>query len=592
MGFVEDETYVFSAFFNNFNYAGTISVSLKAEGNTEKYLFNIDGCEDWTKVSLELKSEVTAKGSLLIEFEGNGTFNMDLVSLVPKSSYGYDSWTYTSLNPELYNAIKQLSPSFIRFYEHTLEENDTVFGWKDSIGPLEGRRQISKTYKDADRFFINSNAMGFYEYLVLCEELDAIPIPVFDLTLYSKSVADVATLGEEIEQTENSEEDTPNTEAYVQNILDFIEYATGDETTEWGAKRVEDGHTKPFHLKYIAVDDKTIDGDYLATFDKVYTAVSEKYPELKIIVGSGKSTKSKTPDTIISDISSYHNVVVSEYFGSENVELYQNVHRFDDYERSSAQIAVDSFSSDADGLGSVITQNNIWSAIENAAFLTSLERNADLVQMASYKTMLTKRNAQQEKMSLVWFDSHDVLFTADYYSQMILANNMGTNYISTYFNMEDDGIYHSTTVDTTNNVIYVKLVNTTSREYKFNINLEGFKNVNNPSAQYMSENFKSAYNDFDEYLHVAPSETSLIVDENTVAYNMGGYSVNIIRIPYDKNDGSGLYALPEMEIVSPYIHPMVENIVPIVLVALVLVTGVIILVVRINRHKTLRKDEE
>ena len=108
----------------------------------------------------------------------------------------------------------------------------------------------------------------------------------------------------------------------------------------------------------------------------------------------------------------------------------------------------------------------------------------------------------------------------------------------------------------------------------------------------MAEKFKSAYNDFDEFLHVAPKEAQLTVEDNIIKYNMNSYSISVVRIPYDKNDGSGIYALPEMEIVSPYIHPMIENIVPIALVSLVLVTGVIILIVRITHHKAVRKDEE
>lgn len=601
MGFVEGESYAFSALFKNVDFVGTMSVSLNAEGNTEKYQFNIDDCDDWTKINLEIKSDVTADGSLVINFEGDGTFYMDSVSLVPVNSYGYGVWKYTSLRTDLYNAIKGLSPSFIRFYEDVAQKDETIFGWKDTIGPLETRVQLSTTYRDNDRFSVNSNAMGFYEYLLLCEDLGAIPVPAFDISFAPEKEDNLEKiLNEDFEEKTDIEDNIdeeflpiPETEEYVQNILDFIEYATGDETTLWGAKRIEDGHEKPFNIKYIAIDDSKMNEDYWSSFNTLYSEINAKYPDVQLVTSSGKSLNGEVYDATWKNLdATYKNVLVNEYFGGEKVSLYNNLHRFDDYERSGAKVTVESFASNADGIGSVITGNNIWSAIENTAFLTSVERNADVVQMASYKWTLSKRNAQQGKMALVWFDSQDILLSADYYSQMIFANNTGTNYISTDFDMESEGIYHSATVDTTNKVIYVKLVNTTNHEYKFNINLDGFKNVNNPSVQYMAEKFKSAYNDFDEYLHVAPTETALTVEDNVIKYNMSGYSINVVRIPYDKNDGSGLYALPEMEIVSPYIHPMIENIVPITLVALVLITGVIILIVRINRHKTVRKDEE
>ena len=596
MGFKEDETYLFSAFFKNIDYVGIMSVLLNAEGNTEEYEFNIDDCTDWTKVSLEISSKVTADGSLLIKFNGNGTFYMDSVSLVPKSSYS--NGNYISLRPDLYDALKELSPSFIKFSENTfVDDEGNTYDWKDSIGNLETRKQISTSYSEKGRFYVNPNTMGFYEYLVLCESLGATPVPVM-------SIKDTEQVEEnEIERilNENTEEPTenvediteeipeiPEIELYVQSVLDFIEYATGDETTIWGAKRVADGHAKPFKLKYIALDDEVIDEGYWTRFNTVYKAVSEKYPNIKIITSSGN-----TPDDAWQNIdATYKNVVINEFYGKGKVDLYRNIHKYDSYERSGAQVAVDSFVSNADGIGTFITTNNIWSALENSAFLLGLEKNADVVQMASYKWSLAKRNGHSEKTSLIWFDSQDLLLTADYYSQMIFANNMGTNYISTDFDMEDEGVYQSSTVDIQNKVIYVKLVNATNKTYNFDIQLDGFKSVKNPSVQYMTEKFKSAYNDFDEQLHVAPTEKALEVKDNTISYDMGSYSISVVRIPYGGNDGKALYELPETDIVSPYMHPMVEYAVPIVLTVLVAITGVAILLVRINRHRTVRKENE
>lgn len=599
MGFKEGEFYAFSAFFKNVDYVGTMSVSLNAKGNTEKYMFNIDGCTDWTKISLQIVSEVTADGSLVITFEGDGSFYMDSVSLVPVSSYGYGQWKFTSLRTDLYNAIKELSPSFIRFAENTFEDADgNSYGWKDSIGKLETRKQISTNYDDG-HFYVNSNAMGFYEYLLLCENLGAVPVPVLSISTSNENTEEneleriVNEQPEDVpEEPEDTTEEVPEYEPYVQNVLDFIEYATGDETTLWGAKRVENGHEEPFKLKYIVLDDENMNENYLNKFGEVYNAVNEKYPHIQIITGSGTSIEEVYNSMWQNSDANYKNVLINEYYGSGKVSLYDNVHRYDDYERSGAQVAVESFVSNADGIGAVITRNNIRSAIENSAFLTGLERNADIVKMASYKQTLSKRNAQQDKVSLVWFDSQSLLLTADYYSQMIFANNMGTNYISTDFDMEENGVYHSVTVDTVNKVVYVKLVNTTNKPHKLNISLEGFKNVNNPSVQYMTENFKSAYNDFDEQLHVAPAEKQLAVTDNTVSYDMGSYSVSVIRIPYDKNDGTALYELPEIPIVSPYIHPAVEYALPISLVVLVLVTGIVILFVRIRHHKNAREEKE
>ena len=124
------------------------------------------------------------------------------------------------------------------------------------------------------------------------------------------------------------------------------------------------------------------------------------------------------------------------------------------------------------------------------------------------------------------------------------------------------------------------------------IQLDGFENAKNPTVQYMSEKFKSACNKFGEQLHVAPTEEALEIKDNAVSYYMNSYSVSVIRIPYGENDGSALYTLPEMEVVSPYMHPAISIVVPCVLGVIVLGIGVVILVVRIKHHKKAKKKDE
>ena len=156
----------------------------------------------------------------------------------------------------------------------------------------------------------------------------------------------------------------------------------------------------------------------------------------------------------------------------------------------------------------------------------------------------------------------------------------------------EEGIYRSVTVDINEKVIYVKLVNSTKTPYKININLDGFVNVNNPSAQYMSENFKSACNEPNEDLHVAPVQTELIVKDDSIAYDVGGYSVNVIRIPYDTNDGSNLFELPKTDLIVPFIPSFVGIVISCVLVAFVLVTGAVILLVRLRHHKRIKSKQK
>lgn len=612
MGFRANESYSFSAFFKNVDYEGTITLSLSANGNKEKYQFNLDTCEDWTNITLQIKSDVTADGSMLLTCDGTGTFYMDYVTLTPENSYGYNSvkWTYASLRNDLVNSIKELSPAFIRFSAGEFDESETLEdlgSWKNTIGNPQERKQ-SYTQGEKNVYYINSNLMGMYEYLLLCEYVGADAIPMVNGGILTSSKKQYVDMSNKYGNGAITEEDwqkyldemslrpeTEEFEEYVQNILDLIEYANGDATTEWGIKRVTDGHKESFGLKYIAIGNGEFGDVYWRNFDAIYKAIKEKHPEITIVSYYGDEIiKDDHKKSLETANTLYPDVVFAENNSVGGGNLYKNLYKYDNYGRTGAKIAVGEYGVNTT-VGDTLTKNNIWSAIENAAFLIGLERNSDLVQMASYQTMFSKINAQTTDTSAVWFSSNEVIYTPDYYMQMMFANNMGTNYVSSEFNMEEYGIYHSITVDTEEKVIYVKIANNSRKPQKINISLDGFNNVKNPSVQYMSENFKSACNEPGQLLHVAPVEARLKIDNNTIPYDIGGYSVSVIRIPYDTNDGSTIYELPTMDIISPYIPTNVGMIISGSVLGIAVITGAVILLVRVSHHKKVlstKKKEE
>ena len=308
---------------------------------------------------------------------------------------------------------------------------------------------------------------------------------------------------------------------------------------------------------------------------------------MRIIICTDNNGQSK--DVVEKAKSLYRDVIVDESYCVNGGKLFGKSTIYDEKDRSGLQIGVNGYSVDT-SIGDTITKNNIWSAIENAAFLTGVERNGDLVQMASYETTLGKINAQATDTSLIWFNSHKLLLTPDYYMQMLFANNVGTHYLTVDDEVQK-GVYRSVTVDTDEKVIYVKLVNSTKTPHKININVDGFKNVNNPTALVMSENFKSAHNEIGEDLHVAPVQTELTLKDNQILYDLRGYSINVIRIPYDTNDGTRLFKLPETDLIVPFIPASVDVVVSCMIVAFVLATGAIILVTRLKHHKKV-KDKQ
>lgn len=519
MGFVADKSYIFSAYFKNYDYSGSITLSLSAEGNTETKKFSINSYKNWTKVSFEIKSNVSADGSMLLTCEGNGTFYMDYVTLIPVDSYGQNlkNWTYTSLKTETVTAIKQLSPSFIQFSAGEMDEKSSLKdlgSWKNTIGSPETRAQ-SYNYNDNGVYYINSNLMGMYEYLTLCEEVGAKPIPILNsgilvsaekeyIEMLAKYSSGVVT-EEEWQEYLDKISLRPETEAfdlYVQSVFNLIEYANGDETTEWGLKRIEDGHVNPFNLQTIALGNEGFGDLYKRNFEAISNAVKSQYPEIEITT------------------------CVSEY-GINNSS------------------------------GKVLEKNNIISAIENAKILILAEGDSNANQMLSYSTFLSKINAQTTDVSMLWVNSNEMVCTPDYYMQMLFANNLGTNYIKTDFNLEEKGVYQSVTVDTSEKVIYVKIINNSNKSQKVKINVEGFNNPNNPSVQYIAENFQSAYNGLGKETHIAPKELVLQIEDNMIPYEAKGYSVSVVRIPYDTNNGDGVYKLPSLSRTTLYFPPKV-----------------------------------
>ena len=613
MGFKKGEEYAFSAYFKNVDFKGAIVASLDARGNSQKYRFDIDNCNEWTKIDLVLTADATADGAFLLTAEGSGTFCMDFVSLVPVNSYGYDSeqWKYVSLRSDLYEALKQLSPSFIRFPGGCLAEGDSLenlFSWKNTIGPLEEREQTYNLWRDDNngRRYINTNSMGYHEYFTLCADLGAEPIPVLNVGLTCQGRNGYGEMRDKYKNGAITETDwqeylktialTPGTaewEQYVKDILDLIEYANGDVSTEWGAKRAENGHPEPFNMKYIALGNENWGEVYWRNFDELYNTVKEKYPDITVVTTSGAWLEGEDFDYAwITANSKYRDTIVDEHYYTVGSYLFNNTHRYDSYERSGAKVFVGEYAPKSDGVGTLMTKNNIWAAVESAAYLTGIERNGDVVKMISYAPTFAKVNAQCWDVNMIWFDSQQVVYTPDYFVQMLFANNYGTHYITTDFDKTEDGIYSSVTVDKDEEVIYVKLVNSSGKNQTVDINLEGFENAKNPTVQYMSETFKAACNETGERIKVAPAQKTLSIKNNSVKYEMGGLSASVIRIPYGNNDGSGLYTLPDFGIIMPYIHPVIEIAVPCVFGLVVVCAAATVFALKYkNSHKRKQKDK-
>lgn len=652
MGFKEGLEYDFSCYIKNVDFDGTVQVYLDGDKNpVSAYQLDISNTQaGWRKIETTLKSAATEDGGLTIEFSGTGTLYMDFVQLIPHDAYGYgqDEWQYTTLRADLVDAIQKLDPSFIRFPGGCFCEGDSLerlFDWKATIGPLEEREQSYNVWRndDAGDYYINSNAMGYGEYFNLCADLGAEPIPCLNvgLTCQGRNGFDInVDAREKLSMTDDqfrqylidvrgyaqddtdgiesrieevnalgytSEADfdayletialTPGTaewENYVQDILDLIEYANGDATTTyWGAIRAANGHEQPYDLKYIGLGNENWGDVYWRNFDALYKEVKAVYPDITVITTSGTWLGGADFDRAWEEANSkYRDCYVDEHYYTNDSYMYEINNRYDSYDRNGAKVFVGEYAATSPGIGTIQTKSNMLEAIEEAAYMTGFERNSDVVAMTAYAPTFAKINSQNWAVNMIWFDSQKTVLTPSYFTQMLYANNIGTNYVDASFagDIPVTELAQSVTVNEEEQAIYIKLVNSSGSERAVDLNLSGFGNINYASNQYICADYKSACNEINTEYYVAPQEEQLAVNGETVTVNTGKYSVNVIRIAYGSNDGSTLYQLPEdlPEQVSGYLPPALRVAIPCVIGVVVAGAVIAVIAVKISNKKKKR----
>ncbi len=600
MSFEKGTTYYFSCYLLNVDFQGKIGVFIDSKSNnSDPVQLDIGSMNknSWTKVSAKIKSGGTESGRLGISFNGTGTICVDYVTLVPDDSYGLGDgeWEYTSLRTDMVDALKSLKPSFIKFPGDCVAENNNSYNWKDTIGEPALRKQSVSVYNDSAKgyFANNSNMLGYHEYFQLAKDLNAVPVAVVGAGIACQTNGEYEAYSQALDKTYMTDEQwetyligqcgykksevkarteyieslkvdgvedfnkyvesislTPGTDEftnYAQDILDLIEYANADSTGGyWASLRSANGSEQPFNLKYLQIGGDNYGEVYWRNFDALKKIINEKYPDIVVIASTGYTADGEDFDTAWNKInSSYSNALANEKIvDTKDILLSQSVTRYDSYNESGAGVIIDEYRSEAYTSGTNVKNNNMFNASQEAAFVTGLEKNGAVVKMASCSPTFSKIGANNKNQSLVWFDGNDLVYTPSYYTQLIFSNNTGKNYVNSNLTTENDGIYQSVTVDENSRTLYIKLVNTSGKKEKVSVNLSGFENVSTVSQQSVKSKYKSAYNSTEKQT-VAPEQTELKFDENTFDTELAPYSVSVIRVGYEQNNGNGFYTLPD-----------------------------------------------
>ena len=495
-----------------------------------KASLNVSG-KDWSKQKVSLTANATeAKAKLFIWIDGKGVVDLDMISLFPQKTWKNRP---CGLRPDLVQLLADMHPGFLRFPGGCIVEGRelaTRYQWKKTIGNVEEREMMINRWNTEFAHrptpdYYQSFGLGFFEYFQLAEDIGAAPLPILNCGMACQF---------------NSGEVVPldQLDPYIQDALDLIEFANGSATTtKWGKLRADLGHPEPFNLKLLGVGNEQWGEQYVERHPIFAKAIKDKYPDIQLISSVGPSPDGEQFEYLTKKMTEMKADIVDEHYYRNPEWFLQNASRYDKYARSGPRIFAGEYAAQSVAVVSPDNKNNWRCAIAEAAFMTGLERNADLIHMASYAPLFAHSEGWQWTPNLIWFDNLRSYGTPNYYVQKLYATNKGSKILPvTYQNAAaagQDGLYASATWDETTQDIIVKIVNTTAVSKSAEIDL-GLKSTSKTSAKgklmvLKSDNPESV-NSLDQPMAVSPQETDLEVKNGKISLNLAANSFSVIRV--------------------------------------------------------------
>lgn len=424
---------------------------------------------EWQKLTVVLKSPFTdAHARLRVVLESKGTVDMDHISLFPVKTW---KGRENGLRADLAQALYDLNPGVFRFPGGCIIEGnslETRYQWKNSVGPVENRplneNRWNYTFKHkAFPDYFQTLGLGFFEYFQLSEDLGAEPLPVISCGLSCQYESNEVVPMDELEP-------------YIQDALDLIEFANGPVTSTWGKVRAEMGHPEPFNLKMIAVGNEQWDQIYVERLEAFTKAIRAKYPTIKVVGSSGPSASGDKFDYLWPEMKRVGVDLVDEHYYMKPDWFFGNASRYDNYDRKGPKVFAGEYASHDH---STKKDNNFLAALSEAAFMTGLERNADVVHLATYAPLFAHVDAWQWNPDLIWFDNLRMMRTPNYYVQQMYGMNSGTDVLSLKMDGKavagQDSLYATAALNAPTGEIILKLVNAGSKPADVRIDFNGLK---------------------------------------------------------------------------------------------------------------------
>ncbi|HVZ64743.1 MAG TPA: alpha-L-arabinofuranosidase C-terminal domain-containing protein [Lacunisphaera sp.] len=365
---------------------------------------------DWTRHEVRLvPARDEAHGRLVVLATAKGGIGVDEISLFPENTFHHRK---NGLRADLAQVIADLHPAFMRFPGGCLAHGDGLnnfYRWKDTIGPVEQRRGQRNLWG-----YHQSAGLGYFEYFQFCEDIGARPLPVLPAGVSCQNSDYSPGHGQQCLPLE----DMP---AYIQDILDLIEWANGPADSTWGAKRAAAGHPAPFGLKYLGIgNEDAITPGFEERFKLIQDAVRAKHPDILVIGTVGPFPSGADFDAGWKFARAERVAMVDEHYYRPPQWFWDNLHRYDTYDRHGPHVYVGEYAAHDEG-----KRNTLRSALAEAAYLTSLERNGDVVRLASYAPLFSRRGHTQWTPDMIYFNATQVFPSLNYTAQQLFMHNRG-----------------------------------------------------------------------------------------------------------------------------------------------------------------------
>ena len=480
--------------------------------------------KEWKKYTATLQSPRTEpKGALRIFLAGDkATTDVEHISLFPT-----DTWKgrENGMRKDLAQALFDMHPGVFRFPGGCIVEGtdlDSRYQWKNSVGPVENRplNENRWHYTFGHRFYpdyFQSYGLGFFEYFQLCEDFGCEPLPVICCGLSC--------------QFQNPDPTKPGVhvalddlDGYIQDALDLVEFANGPVDSKWGKVRAEMGHPEPFNLKFLGVGNEQWDydeahGDYGPVFTerlkKFNAALRAKYPNLKLIGTTGPNSEGWDFDLLQPRMKELKVDLYDEHYYRNEKWFLSHGLRYDTYDRKGPKVFAGEYACHGDGK----KWNHFETSLYEAAHMTGIERNADIVHMATYAPLFAHVEGWQWRPDAIWFDNLRSFKSVSYYVQQLYAMNKGTNVLSLTMNGKpvagqegQDGLFASSVFDKATGEVVVKVVNTSATPQPLSIQLNGMKGVRKAEIITLTHDGMDDENCLDNPEKIIPVEGSCQVD--------------------------------------------------------------------------------